>query len=71
MEAKPITSDNQYRDALLEIERLWGSPLNTADGYRLDARVGLVEAYEEKCWAPDATARDASRESEGRSQTTG
>jgi len=48
VEIRPILSDADRRDALQEIERLWGSPLGTPDGDRLDVLATLVEAYEEQ-----------------------
>lgn len=48
MEIRPIRSDADHRNALQEIERLWGAPLGTPDGDRLDVLATLVEAYEEQ-----------------------
>ncbi|MEO8685637.1 MAG: helix-turn-helix domain-containing protein [Devosia sp.] len=59
MEIRPIVSDADQRDALAEIERLWGADPESPEGARLDALVTLVEAYEEKQWpreAPDPIA---------------
>jgi len=48
MEINPIKTDDDYRAALKEIDRLWLSPEDTPDGDRLDILVSLVERYEEK-----------------------
>lgn len=48
VEIRPIRSDADHRNALQEIERLWGAPLGTPDGDRLDVLATLVEAYEEQ-----------------------
>jgi len=48
VEIGPIRSDAAHRGALQEIERLWGAPLGTPDGDRLDVLATLVEAYEDQ-----------------------
>ena len=48
MNIKPIKSEADYDAALAEIESLWGAPLGTADGDKLDVLATLVEAYERK-----------------------
>lgn len=53
MQIKPIVTDADHREALAEIERLWGADPSSADGARLDALATLVEAYEEKAWPLD------------------
>ena len=50
MDIKPIKNDEDLREALREIDRLWKSPENTPEGDRLDILVTLVEAYEHKHW---------------------
>ena len=47
MRIKPIRNDTDHHEALLEIERLWGSPQGSAKGDRLDVLLALVESYEQ------------------------
>lgn len=47
MEIKPIKTENDYLDALHEIEKLIDAKKDTPEGDRLDIIVTLVEAYEE------------------------
>lgn len=56
MDIRPIRSDADHAEALAEIERLWGAPVGSPEGDKLDVLATLVEAYEEKRWpieAPD------------------
>ncbi len=53
MEIRPIRNDNDHREALVEIDRLWKSLPNTPEGDKLDVLVTLVEAYEAKRWPLD------------------
>ena len=48
MEIKPIKTEADYSEALLEVEKLMDAQLNTPKGDRLDVLVTLIEAYEEK-----------------------
>ena len=48
MNIKPIKTEADYAAALDEIGRLWGAPLGTSDGDKLDVLATLVEAYEQK-----------------------
>ena len=48
MENKRITTKEEYKSTLKEIESLWEAKLGTPDGDRLDALVTLVEAYEDE-----------------------
>lgn len=50
MDIRPIHSDDDHAAALAEIERLWGAPVGSADGDKLDVLATLVEVYEEKRW---------------------
>ena len=54
MDIHPIRSDEDHADALAEIERLWGAPVGSPEGDKLDVLATLVEAYEEKRWPIDA-----------------
>lgn len=48
MEIKPIKSETDYSEALLEVEKLMDAKLNSPEGDKLDVLVTLLEAYEEK-----------------------
>jgi HTH-type transcriptional regulator / antitoxin HigA len=50
MEIRPIRSEEDHREALTEIERLWGATEGTVDGDKLDVLVTLVDAYEDRQW---------------------
>ncbi len=59
MDIRPIRNDEDHAAALAEIERLWGAPVDTPEGDRLDVLATLVEAYEEKRWPiPDVDPVD-------------
>lgn len=45
-----ITTDEEHRAALEEIDRLWNALPGTEAGNRLDVLVTLVEQYETKRW---------------------
>jgi HTH-type transcriptional regulator/antitoxin HigA len=46
----PIRDETSHKTALAEIDRLWGSAANTAEGDRLDVLMTLVDAYERSHW---------------------
>jgi HTH-type transcriptional regulator / antitoxin HigA len=46
VEVTPIRSEADYQAASAEAERLWGSPLGTPEGDRLDLLATLIDAYE-------------------------
>ncbi len=48
MEIRPIKTENDYNEALANIEQLMKSELKPSDGDKLDVLTTLVEAYEEK-----------------------
>jgi HTH-type transcriptional regulator / antitoxin HigA len=48
MEIKPIRSEDDYQDALREIEKLMKFQPATPEGDRMDVLMTLVEAYEFK-----------------------
>ncbi|MBI1865644.1 MAG: helix-turn-helix domain-containing protein [Nitrospirae bacterium] len=48
MKIRAIHTENDYRAALAEIERLLDAEPGTPDGDRLDVLTTLVEAYEER-----------------------
>jgi HTH-type transcriptional regulator / antitoxin HigA len=45
-----ITTDEEHRAALEEIDRLWGAPAGTEAGDRLDILLTLVEEYKARRW---------------------
>lgn len=48
MDIHPIKTEKDYDRSLQEIERLWGSPVESSDGEKLDILLILVEDYEAK-----------------------
>jgi HTH-type transcriptional regulator/antitoxin HigA len=48
MNIHPIRTEADYDAALSEVERLWGSKAETAEGDRLDVLLILIENYESK-----------------------
>ena len=50
---KPLRTEKDYRQALSEIERLWGARLGTPKGDRLDILATLIEAYEAEHYPMD------------------
>ena len=48
MNIKPIRTEADYREALIEIDSLMDAEFNSSDGERLDVLTTLVEAYESK-----------------------
>jgi HTH-type transcriptional regulator/antitoxin HigA len=50
MNIRPIKSDNDYNNALIRIEKLWGARKDTLEGDELDLLVTLVESYEMKTY---------------------
>jgi len=53
MNIHPIKSENDYEEALVEVEKLWGSEEGTEAGDKLDILLVLVEDYEDKHHAID------------------
>lgn len=45
-EIKPIRCEADYREALADVERLWGTESGTPEGDRLDVLATLIDAYE-------------------------
>jgi HTH-type transcriptional regulator/antitoxin HigA len=45
---RPIRTEDDYKDALLQIEALMGAQANTPEGDQLDVLATLVEAYDRK-----------------------
>lgn len=54
MEIRPIVTDEDYKAALKEIDRLWGATPGTDDDAALDALATLVQAYEERRWSRES-----------------
>jgi HTH-type transcriptional regulator/antitoxin HigA len=50
---RPIRSEADYRAALSDVERLWGSRTGTPEGDRLDILATLIDAYEEQRYPVD------------------
>jgi HTH-type transcriptional regulator/antitoxin HigA len=50
---KPLRTEKDYRQALSEIERLWGARLGTPKGDRLDILATLIEVYEAEHYPMD------------------
>lgn len=48
MDLRPIRTEQAYKAALSDIDHLFGAPVGTPDGDRLDILIMLVEAYESK-----------------------
>ncbi|MFZ2359863.1 MAG: hypothetical protein WA040_11025 [Anaerolineae bacterium] len=48
MDIRPLRTEDEYEAALREIENLWGAPIGSPNGDRLEALATLVEVYEEK-----------------------
>jgi HTH-type transcriptional regulator/antitoxin HigA len=53
MNIRPIRNEDDYRDALNQIEAVMDARRNTPDGDLLDILVTLVEAYERKAYPMD------------------
>jgi HTH-type transcriptional regulator / antitoxin HigA len=47
MQIRPIRTDKDHRNALAEIEKLWGAPTGRPEG---DILTTLVETYESRRW---------------------
>lgn len=52
-ELKPIRTEDDHEAALAEVERLWGAPVGSAEGDRLDVLVTLIDAYEAQAFPMD------------------
>jgi len=52
-ELKPIRSKTDYKNALAEVERLWGAKSGTPRGDRLDILATLIDAYEARHYPMD------------------
>jgi HTH-type transcriptional regulator / antitoxin HigA len=52
-ELKPIRSTADYKNALAEVERLWGAKSGTPAGGRLDILATLIDAYEDEHYPID------------------
>jgi len=48
MEIKPIKTDADYREALAEIDKLWGAKPRTSAADKLDVLATIIDAYERK-----------------------
>jgi HTH-type transcriptional regulator/antitoxin HigA len=52
-ELKPIRTKADYKKAIAEVERLWGTKSGTPEGDRLDVLATLIDAYEAKHYPMD------------------
>src|ERR1700736_3963397 len=52
-ELKPIRTKTDYKAALAEVERLWGTKSGTPKGDRLDVLATLIDAYEKRHYPMD------------------
>lgn len=50
---KPIRTEDDYEQALAEVEELWGARTGTPKGDRLDVLATLIEAYEAEHYPMD------------------
>lgn len=50
---RPLRSTADHQSALAEVERLWGAPLGTPEGDRLDILATLIDAYEATAFPMD------------------
>jgi HTH-type transcriptional regulator / antitoxin HigA len=50
---KPIRSEQDYEEALAEVEDLWGARTGTPKGDRLDVLATLIEVYEAEHYPMD------------------
>ncbi|MBY0485380.1 hypothetical protein [Nitrosomonas sp.] len=48
MKIEQINTENDYQEALKEVEILMAAKLNTPEGERLYKLITLIEAYEQK-----------------------
>ena len=46
IELRPVRTEAEFKEALAEIGRLWGSPAGTPESDRLDILATLVDVYE-------------------------
>jgi HTH-type transcriptional regulator / antitoxin HigA len=49
IEIKPIRTDADHKQAMAEIDRLWGASAGSVAGDQLDVLITLVDAYEARC----------------------
>ncbi|TAK47138.1 MAG: transcriptional regulator [Xanthobacteraceae bacterium] len=52
-ELKPIKTKADYKNALAEVEHLWGAKGGTPEGDRLDVLATLIDAYETEHYPMD------------------
>lgn len=53
MKAHTIKSEKDYNLALVEVEKLWGAPVDTIEGDKLDELIRQIEDYESKHYSID------------------
>jgi HTH-type transcriptional regulator / antitoxin HigA len=52
-ELKPIRTKADYKNALAQVEQLWGAKTGTPEGDRLDILATLIDVYESKNYPMD------------------
>ena len=52
-EVRPIRTETDHALAMAEVERLWGAPVGTPEGDRLDVLATLIDAYENEHYPMD------------------
>src|SRR5271168_679734 len=52
-ELKPIRTKADYKNALAQVEQLWGAKTGTPEGDRLDILATLIDVYESKHFPMD------------------
>lgn len=52
-ELKPLRTEADYEEAVVEVERLWGAKSGTPDGDRLDVLATLIDVYEAQHYPMD------------------
>jgi len=53
LDVKPIRNETDYEAALQQVEELWGAPLGTPEGDRLDVLATLIDAWEARHYPMD------------------
>jgi len=61
MNIKPILNDDDYKNALIEVEELMDAQLGTPRGQRLEILMALIETYEGSQDKYDTTVNELCR----------
>lgn len=46
MDSRPIRTEAEYDAVLAEVEALWGAPIDTPEGHRVDVLIASITVYE-------------------------